>query len=407
MNVTDSKRCRILYITAIARTQLSFLRGQNAFIARAGFELHAIATPDATLDELRLRDDVCVHPVNIRRRISPLADIVSLIHIWWVLRRVKPDILHLSTPKAALLGAIAGSLAGVPIRIFLVRGLMTTNSRGIRRRIYRYFEVLTSRLCHRTLFVSPSNQSAAIAEGIVRDDASHAVLANGMSNGIDVERYRPSCKQKLGSTGLANRACDPVIGFVGRLTHDKGIEELVSAWKQVRNEFGSTKLLLVGDWEIDDAVAAETRELLIQSPDVEITGYVSDVRPFYEQMTVFAFPSHREGFPNAPMEAAAMELPVVAYRVVGSVDAVQDGVTGTLVPPRDPNALAVAIRNYLHNEELRQQHGKAGRERVLHYFRPETIWEAMYQEYVRLLRRRGIPIPESMQVVEGAELLAA
>jgi glycosyltransferase involved in cell wall biosynthesis len=107
------------------------------------------------------------------------------------------------------------------------------------------------------------------------------------------------------------------------------------------------------------------------------------------------------------MEAAAMELPVVAYRVVGSVDAVQDGVTGTLVPPRDPNALAVAIRNYLHNEELRQQHGKAGRERVLHYFRPETIWEAMYQEYVRLLRRRGIPIPESMQVVEGAELLAA
>ena len=89
-----------------------------------------------------------------------------------------------------------------------------------------------------------------------------------------------------------------------------------------------------------------------------------------------------------------MALPVVATAVPGCVDAVVDGVTGTLVPPRDPDALAQAIARYLDDPELCRRHGQAGRERVLRDFRPEDIWEATYQEYVRLLQERGLPVPK-------------
>ena len=92
-----------------------------------------------------------------------------------------------------------------------------------------------------------------------------------------------------------------------------------------------------------------------------------------------------------------MQLPVVATRTIGCVDAVVDGVTGTLVPPRDPKALAEGIARYLDDPDLSRRHGQAGRERVLRDFRPEDIWEATYQEYVRLLQEKGLPVPASAE----------
>ena len=126
---------------------------------------------------------------------------------------------------------------------------------------------------------------------------------------------------------------------------------------------------------------------------VHLLGHVRDMPALYAAMDLLVLPTYREGFPYVPMEAAAMALPVVATLVPGCVDAVVDGVTGTLVPPRDPAALAAAIARYLGDPDLRRRHGQAGRERVLRDFRPGDIWEATYQEYVRLLRAKGLPVP--------------
>jgi glycosyltransferase involved in cell wall biosynthesis len=378
-----------VHVTTIPLTQWLFLRGQNRFLRERGFEVHAVSSPGEALGLLAERDGVQVHAVPISRVISPLADLVSLARLYALLRRLRPHMVHVSTPKAALLGSIAAWLARVPVRVFFVRGLITEGAAGGRRRLFRALEALTSRLCTRTVCVAPSLLELARREGIVRPGDGW-VAANGMSNGLDPARFAP------GPVAPGLEGAGPVVGFVGRLARDKGVEELAEAWRALRAEFPDARLLLVGPWEAEDAVAAPVRAELEADPRVRVTGLVPDVVPYLRGMSVFAFPSHgTEGFPNAPMEAAAAGLPVVVTRVVGCVDAVQDGVTGTVVPPRDAGALAAALRRYLADPGVRAAHGAAGQARALRDFRNEAIWEALYAEYVRLLRAHGQPLPAS------------
>ena len=385
----------LAYVTTMPQTQWHFLRGQNRYMRAHGFEIHAVASPGPRLTEVAARDGAHPHAVTMSRRISPLRDCVSLVRLFLLLRRIAPDIAQVSTPKAALLGAIAASAARVPVRVFLARGSLTEGASGLKRRVLRWLERLTAALCHQTICVSPSLLAFLRAERILPPDGG-LVLVNGMSNGIDATRFRlatpgkPPPSELLPSLVQAVR--DPravIVGYVGRLGRDKGIEQLAQAWESVRAEFPSAHLLLVGAWEKDHPVPVRWRDALTRDPRVHLPGRVDDVVPYYQVMSLCVFPSYREGFPNVPMEAAAMGLPVVATRVVGCVDAVVDGSTGTLVPPRDATALADAIARYLRDPELRRRHGEAGRGRVLRDFRPEPIWEALAAEYRRLLYARG------------------
>jgi glycosyltransferase involved in cell wall biosynthesis len=192
-----------------------------------------------------------------------------------------------------------------------------------------------------------------------------------------------------------------VLGFVGRIVRDKGMKELAEAWLTLRESFPSLHLLLVGPFEPEDRVSTEVEELFRNDPRIHLSGDVDDVSPCYAAMDVCALPSYREGLGVVLIEAAAMKLPVVATQIPGCVDAVIDGTTGALVPPRNAKALAEAIAAYLGDPELCRAHGLAGRQRALDEFRQEAIWQAMYEEYVRLLRENGIPFSEGRTEASG------
>ena len=292
-----------------------------------GFELHAISSPGPELEQLVERDGVIAHPVFISRTISPLRDLRTLFFLYLTLRRIRPTIAHVSTPKAALLGSIAAWLARVPVRIYLIRGLITENAQGAKRSLFRWLECLTARLCHSSICVAPSLLEFARAEGIL-GPRQGLVLANGMSNGIDPNRFNPATVEaahfSLPGRGHSHGPKPTeIIGFVGRLARDKGIEEIHSAWTVLRDEFPNIVLLFVGPWEKEDRVSAAVRRMLESDSRVVLVGHVADVVAYYKAMDLFVFPSHgTEGFPNAPMEAACMGLPVIATAVVGCVDAV-------------------------------------------------------------------------------------
>lgn len=410
-NSSDSKssRCpngdpiRLVHITTVPMS-LSFLRGQVGFMKARGFEVHAISSPAEELGAFGEREGIPVVAVEMPRRITPGGDLIALWKLRGILRRIRPEIVHAHTPKGGLLGMIAAWLAGVPVRVYHMRGLPLMTASGWKRALLRGTEKVSCRLAHRVFCISRSLRDVAIAEGLC-PPGKIEVLAGGSGNGVDaVGRFSPErlgdevrwrVRQELGIPSDAR-----VVGFVGRVVRDKGITELAEAWESLREELPDLRLVVAGRFESQDPIPDEVARQLREDERVHLAGRVGDMPPLYAAMDIVALPTYREGFGNVCIEAAAMEIPVVATRIPGCVDAVNDGVNGTLVPPRDAPALAEALRGYLKDPELRRRHGQAGREWVLREFRQEAIWEAMFGEYRRLLRERGLPCPEGDETNE-------
>ncbi len=387
---------RLLLVATDSLTAWALMSGQPAFFRERGWEVFVAASPSARLEEVGRREGVEVVPVPIAREIRPLSDLASLFRLLRAVRRLAPDIVSAGTPKAALLGLAAARLAGVPVRVHTLRGLRLETAAGLKRRLLAAAERATARCATHIVCVSPSLRRRYLDLGLADPDRT-TVLGHGSSNGVDLERFSPASagddrgggsERLRAELGLAAGA--PVVGFVGRLTRDKGIADLADAFfDEILVRFPRARLLLVGDFEAGDPVSAATRRRLAGDGRVARPGFVEDPAPYYRLMDVLALPSYREGFPNTPLEAAASGVPVVGYAVTGTVDAIEDGVTGALVPAGDRRALAGALCAYLEDPERRRRHGLAARRRVEQYFDRRSVWEAWSREYERLLAAAG------------------
>lgn len=382
---------RLVHIMTVPLS-LDFVRGQVGFMKEQGLEVFVITSPGEKLEAFCQRENVAGFAVNMSRRITPLQDLFAFFQLYRQIRCLHPTIVHCHTPKAGLLGMLAATLAGVPVRIYHIHGFPFMTATGWKRAFLKWSESISCALSHQVLCVSHSVREIALAEGIC-PPAKIKVLLEGSCNGVDALcRFNPTRVGTAARSEIWRSLGIPpgasVIGFVGRLARDKGFVELTEAWKRLRVKFPDLHLMVVGPPDERDPIPIEVERFLRGDPRVHMTGAVDDPAPMYAAMDVVVLPSYREGFGNTLLEAAAMQVPVVATRIPGCVDAVVDGVTGTLVPARDADLLADAISQYLRQPLLRVKVGKAARERVLRAFSQERMWEAVYAEYVRLLRDR-------------------
>lgn len=369
---------RVVHVTTVP-TSLIFIAGQIDWMRERGVDVHVISSPGAELDAFGAAHSVPVYGVEMPRAITPLEDLKAVRALARVIRGIRPDIVHAHTPKGGLLGMMAATAACVPYKIYHMRGLLTLTAKGARRRLLAAAESTSTELADLVICQSHSLRAEALKQGLVTTERS-TVLVQG-SNGVNTQRFAPNANLgQMARSELGIPQDARVVGFVGRLVGDKGVRELATAWREI-GEDPRNHLLIVGDYEPRDPVPESTREFLSHAPNVHIVGWQTDTPRFYAAMDLLVLPTYREGFPNVPLEAAAMGLPVVATEVVGCVDAVADGVTGTLVPARNVPRLREAIERYLESPELAQRHGESGRMRMVTEFDPEVIYEALYHVY--------------------------
>lgn len=185
---------------------------------------------------------------------------------------------------------------------------------------------------------------------------------------------------------------EKVILFVGRLVKDKGIEELLAAYQNLREQH-KLKLLLVGPFEEErDPLSAWATKLIEDDDDIATPGFVKDVRPYMALSYVLAFPSYREGFPNVPMQAGAMGLPSVVTDINGCNEIVKEGENGLLVPPKDADALAEALDKVLSNKVLYNELALNARPMITSRFEQNLVWEALLEEYRGHLQNVGLNV---------------
>ncbi len=383
------RKPRLLVVVTHPVAARVLMRGQLAYLRERGFEVAVAASPGPDLVAVAAEQGVTVFPVNMRREISPFADVVGLIGLLRVVREFDPDIVNAGTPKAGLLGMLAARLCRVPQRVYALLGLRLETTTGAKRLVLKQAE-RTAVACARTVVCVSESLRRRAAELGLFDASKTMVLGPGSLSGVDVERYQPRAREFPEAVQLRRQLAlaegAPVVGFVGRLTRDKGVGDLLLALEQVVwPRFPDARALLIGDFEVGDPVPTAVRDRLRADRRVVLPGFSSDTAPCYSVMDVLAFPSYREGLPNAPLEAAASGVPVAGYAATGTVDAVADGVSGTLVPVGDALALGEAICSYLGDEGLQRQHGEAGRERAVREFRHEIVWAAWERLYRELL----------------------
>ncbi len=375
---------RVLHVFTVPDS-LVFLRGQVAFMRERGFEIAVATSPGPKLEAFRQSENVPTYAIEMPRRITPFGDALAITALVRAMRQFAPDIVHAHTPKGGLLGMIAASLAGVHTRIYHMRGLPLMTATGTTRVLLALAERTSCLLSTRVLAVSRSLREYAVAERLA-SASKILVLGAGSGNGVDCDGlFDPSrfSREERATTrtrfGLTHG--DVAVGFVGRLVGDKGVVELLEAWNVVREKHPRARLVVAGVFEERDAVPISVRAALERDPRIRMLGFVEDTPSLYSALDVLVLPTYREGFPNTPLEAASMGLPVVATRVPGCIDAVADELNGILVPPRDAPALAQALDRYLSDPALRERHGEAGRLRAVREFRRDDVWSALATFY--------------------------
>jgi lipopolysaccharide/colanic/teichoic acid biosynthesis glycosyltransferase/glycosyltransferase involved in cell wall biosynthesis len=388
MRTPASKLHLVLIVTVPVST--IFFRGQVSQLRKAGFRVTFICSPGQQSTAIEPEGGEFIG-VPMEREISPFKDLISLWRLWRVLRRIRPDITNVGTPKAGLLGGLAARLAGIPNRIYTLHGLRLETTYGARRWLLTQMERIACWNAQYVRCVSASVRDRAIQLKLV-NSAKAYVLGAGSANGIDVEQFRRTPERMAEAAELRRTLGIPewarVIGFVGRFTRDKGIAELYKAFIRVKQRFPDVHLLLLGDFEEGDPVNAEVRRGLETEPGVILAGMVSDTPKYYAAMDVLALPTHREGFGLASIEAQATGLPVVTTRVTGAVDSVVDGVTGLLVAVQDEAALADALCALLEDPARMKHMGQTAAEWVSDRFDREMVWEELIKDYRRILQNQ-------------------
>jgi len=380
----------VLHVTTTDMSLELLLGPQLEAMAAAGYRV-AGASGDgpyvAALEHRGIDHHVLVHST---RAMAPIRDALAFMELIRLLRQLRPAVLHTHNPKPGWYGRVAGRLARVPVVVNTVHGLYAApNDRRAKRMVVYGLERVAAACSHAELVQNREDLEVLCSLRVPRDRLTL------LGNGIDLRRFDPSSAERADVDAArsalgATDASDVVVGSVGRLVREKGYPELFEAASEVTELNPRVRFAVIGPDEPDkaDAIDPADRARAAQA-GVRLLGEQTDVERLYLGMDLFVLASHREGFPRAAMEASAMGVPIIATDIRGCREVVEPGVTGLLVPARDPGALARAIVELAEHPERRRAMGEAARAKARRDFDQQRCIDLTLATYERLLARVG------------------
>lgn len=367
---------------------LSFMDGQLRYLEDQGFDPKALSSKGPGFEEFRSSEKVEMLELPMDRGISPIRDLQSLARCIALFRKERPLVVNASTPKAGLVVTLAARICHVPVRIYTMRGLRLETTAGWKRSLLLTMEKIAASSATHCLAVSDSLRERAVEFGIAGEEKI-SVLGKGSGDGFNVAKFQETPEIATAKESLRERYNIQkehiVLGFVGRLTRDKGVNELVNAFKLLSLENGQLRLLIVGDYEDDDPVEDGVKWEIDNNPKIIKTGFLPDPVAYYHLMDIFVFLTKREGFGNVSIEAALCGLPVVASDVTGARNTIVDKETGLLVDPENLQEITETIHKLVASASLRARFGEAGREWASTHFSNEVLWKELDSFYKNCL----------------------
>ncbi len=381
-----SNKPKLIRMTTAAVSMRIILRGQLRYMSDY-FEVVGITTPDSLhFGQISNQEGIRLIPLKMERTISPIKDFLALWLLVSMFKREKPAIVHTHTPKAGLLGMLAARITGVPVRIHTVGGMPLFGLQGLKKQIVWFTEKITYACAHAVWPNSLGLRDWMEQTGLCLRNKMY-VVAHGASNGVntgffdpihpDLKGIRQTLREKL---QIPSQAL--VFSFVGRIAREKGMMELLEAYRQVKGKHQNVHIILVGLFENAHGGLSKEERIAIESePGIHCLGRFDDVRPYLVMSDVFIFPSFREGFPNALLEAGAMGLPVIATNINGCNEIIRHGHNGILIPPQRVQELADAMDTMISDEPKRKEMSANAREAIITHFENTVIWKSMHQAY--------------------------
>lgn len=355
---------KICFVTTVSITIKAFLLQFTDYLVNEGYDVTFICNTDESMYKL-CNDHIHYIPVPMKRGV--VFDGLSVINrLTKIFKENNFDIIQYSTPNASLYTSIAAKRAGCKNRLYCQWGIRYMGFEGgIKRMIFKQIEKI---VCQKSSVIECESHSIynfSINEKLY-PASKGSVIWNGSACGVDLNKYRidkksiwrQEVRKELNITENATVFC-----YVGRITRDKGANELLSAFREVIKT-KEAYLLMIGMFDDANTINADLREWSEKSKHVIFVDWTDKVERYYSAMDVFCSLSYREGFGLVVIEAAAMGLPGIVTNVPGQVDTIAPDVDGWLVPAKNVDQVIYTIEHCIDNLDEVRQYGSNARRHV-------------------------------------------
>ena len=387
----QKKDIKICMVTTISKTFERFVSDSAKNLSQKGFDVTILC--GEMNDDFRRKHETFakVMPLSVERGISVVPMLKTIRELKKIFKEEKFDMIQYSTPNVALCCTLAGGFRKIPVRVYGQWGIRYVGFKGIRRFFFKAIEKLTCKGATHVVSTSPLNRELAIREGLCKEDKI-SVIGKGGTVGVDFKVHdinkKPQWREKIRKE-YAVTDDTTVFSYIGRLNKDKGITELLLAYKELIKKEENTRLFLVG---MEDNTNPPDKDVMAWAKTCDkivFTGSVGvdRVAEFMAATDIFINPTYREGFSMVLQEAMAMALPIITTDVPGPSEVIVNKESGILVPSHDAKALGAEMQSLMRDEARRNKYSEEARKRVEKFFARPVMLQNIYNHYNKILQR--------------------